>query len=732
MEQGHGIRLYGEKEKNKGIEYHKNWGRHIMSSQIKMRHYWRNKFADNLRYFNGQEEGIGETSDNSYMTLLNNGAMESGGEKMDIPVIWTNFNKVRNKVKVMMGEFEAMGFDYSAEAINKEARSRRGDFKKMVMAQMAVSPIWKEMEMVSGIELGMNMDVPETEEEFNDWYEFEYKDNGELVIEACLRYNLELYRYIGLRLELYMDAYLFGECHAKSEIVNGFPVLSRVNPFNCGYEVHPDDDDYLTKSSVFFEFYYLPLNKCVERWKIGKDDLENLESGMSNGVFPEMERAQNVFNPFIEESKQVFVFEARWLDYKTVMCADITDQDGNEYTEILYGEDAEKRYDVRGLEERGITVKFSRKKVSCTRFVTLLGECIVAAFGECRYQLKDFHNPAYTHHDYVSFKPFTKNGVNTSDVEQIKKLQDYKGFLFSKIQLEIVKSGGRGIAVDTSKMPKDWGDSKTSAKTLLYYMKSSGLIFYNSQQGEIPKDGYIPIQSFDMGIGRDLDSFMALSRMLDAEIDEVVGINQARMGEIVGANQLKSVTEMSLAQSQTISLPFNNKFRTFEDILLTKHANHIRMSWHVSPNKWAPVIGDVYHLFLQNEDADFSTDYYVIKTGRQVVSIQTLQKYLMVSLEHGAIAPDEALELELQAYKNVKLAIRNYVKKARMNKRKAELAAQQQAEQQMAMQEQQQAAKMGVADRQGQAREYAADRGFEAQKLKQDGRTAELLLQDEY
>ena len=120
--------------------------------------------------------------------------------------------------------------------------------------------------------------------------------------------------------------------------------------------------------------------------------------------------------------------------------------------------------------------------------------------------------------------------------------------------MEITKSNGTVIEVDTSKLPKEWGDSQSSLNTFFHYLKAHGVRFYNSQQNEMPSGGQgSGVSSGDNGLGNTIAGLLNLLPYMDNEMKNISSINDARQGVIQSANQLNGVTQMALHQSAKTS-----------------------------------------------------------------------------------------------------------------------------------------------------------------------------------
>lgn len=671
-------RLYNEKESKKDKEYHKFWGKHIMTTHLSWRHYLRSKMAESYNFFNGTQK------DTVYKSLFDVHNIKTEKGELSMPIKFVNFNKIRNRVKVKLGELASMGFEAQAQAINDSARTERTRFKMRTLQEMKLRPYMEKLAALSGIEFGINNELPKDFNEFESFMKHTYKQNTEVVIEACLNYNINLYMYKDMRIDLLLDAIVTGECHAKSVVKNGYPVLEKCNPLMTGYANNPNNNDFLHLSNIYFEFYYLSINQVLATYpNIKKKDILELQNNSNGEYYQGLDFGeQKIFEPFNDD--KVFVFEARWIDTKKVLKKEES-VDGDVDISVYYGEDAEKKHEIK----EGSETSFDRKRIGWTRKVTLIGGELVADWGDCKYMIRNPEKPAEATHEYCSLKPYNTQGENVSDVDVMKPLQGLINWIITKMQLEITKSGGSAIAIDSSKIPKEWGDPSTAMNQLLYHLKANGLILYNGAQGEQIPNGSIPVSRFDTGLGASIAGLMQVFQLFDQQLEDISGTSRSQMGAMVSANQLSSVTQMNLAQSLKIDKPLYDKFLQFESNLLSKHAHQIRMTWVKHPERYKHIIGDLYYMFLE-QDVDMVKSYHQVFVKTEPIPKQRLQEYLVAALNHG-MPPHEALQIELKAQDSTTEAIREYINKMdKLQQQSIEMqqaAAQQQAEQAAAQQQ---------------------------------------------
>ncbi len=662
-------------------------------------------------YFHGSQAKSG------FMDLFDVYDVETEKDKLVTPVVYMNLNKIKGKVNVLLGDLIDMGFEASANAVNKEAKSRKQQYKLKVLTDMQIKPMMDAAAAESGINIASELedgdDVQQTLEN--------YKDLSELSIEACLRYTLEYWNYMLTRLTMLLDASVAGECHGKTSIINGMPRVERLNPLNIYYPRNINDDDFLTKTQAKGHVYYADVREIIESKKLNDEQAEWLKerlkenTGSKSGEFFIEFDNKRYFEPFDTGQARVLVAEWEWVDIEKVAGVQAVYENGVETFEVLTGDEAKKKVDKNRYKDAK-EFKVVRKNMNVLKKGTLIGDKYLVEYGDVENQPRYYTDYGHTETSITSYRPYYINGQSMSMVMDIMQTQDFINFIWTKVQLEILKSNGTVIEVDVSKLPNEWGDSQSAINTMFHYMKAHGVRMYNSQQGEMPSGNQgSGVSSGDTGLGATIAGLMSLLSFVDNEMKNISSINDARQGVIQSANQLNGVTQMALQQSAKTSKYFFDNFFRFESKLLTKHAQHIRISWKNNPERWSDIIGDLYLGFIEMEDDIADDDHEVIvKNGS--VNRSTLKEYIIAGLQHN-LPLHEALELEVQSESDVKGAVFNYIglMKKKEKEAQAQQAQMQEQQSQMLMARQQEQSQAN-----GQVQEMITNRELQKTKLKGD------------
>ena len=685
---------YKESEKDK--DYHRKYLDDILRNCITNTSLDKQLMARCYDYFHGTNDNpMNRLLDVFNVSTSSSATGAPGGTGYVLPLIHMNINKIKPKIQTLLGDLIDLGFEAHVEAINQEAKAAKLEYRNQMIALFQTKDKLSQVDKL----IGLNPpDMPETLEKLQDFLKKDYKENSEIVMEACLKYSLQFNTYLLTRLQLFLDVIISRECHAKTYLAKGFPHIERLNPLNVYYPVNLNDNEYLDKTYKMVNIYYAPKQEVIEKFSISpeefKDDIETASTPSIEGAWYGMMIANVLtFPPYDTNNKDlVLVVEGEWMDVKKERVTIAQTSEGIEDVIIRYGEEAENyKINKNRWEKKGRKlIKDEFREVTTLRKCTRIGCNLIKDWGEVEGVTLASNSWSTCERSITSFRPYYMQGRSTSTVMDTMSLQDFVRYVWVKIQLEITKSSGKVIVINLKAIPKQFGGNPTEAiSKVMHYLKGYNIIWRDGEQEDVMSDGRssLPVDEVDMSLSNAINSYFQLLQLCDMEIDQITGLNSARMGEVAN-NQLASVTTMALNQSAKQTKHIVQGFLGFESKVLSKHAQQIKYSWWMYPEMWQTAIGDVYYAFLE-ATRDITLDTFQIQVRNDVISKAQLEKYIFASLSSGAMTAQEALAIEMMANDSVKEAIRAYMLKAEQQQKQA-IEMQQQ---QMAMQQQLQAQK---------------------------------------
>lgn len=654
-------------EKNKGENWHKQYVQSIVQNSLTQNYDVFNTSVTLLYdYYNGTQAG----DEWNFIQTSEDGEA--------LPAKWINYNKIRTKVNLLLGELYKRGFEIDVKAVNAESKIRKLDEKRALLTQVRINKDLKEIEKDFPLPI-TEQGLPESEEEVEDYFEYSYTDIYELVMGQALKYCSEIYGLEHLRIDLMRDIAVAGRCIVKSEIVGDVPVLRRIDPRNFVFDVS-SEDSLMRDSTYFGEVRYMSIADAAEEYGVDKKELERLyKAGKSSSLMPSRRNGMTVHGggsaeAFREEGNEIkcMVFTGVWQDTKQFNHKISTDKHGGEHVKYI------------GSDEGKKDEKVDKKYIKIWRKGTILANDILVDWGEIENQPRQIDNISDTNPPYIVCIPNWVNQRGVSITEQVKGLQDLKNIALYNLQLAMVRSGAKGFIYDVSQLPDDWAPEE-----MMRYLKTSGIAFIDSKKdGQVSQFNQFP--TVDLSLSPSVQWYMEISKMIDAEMDSVTGINEAREGTMQYASQTVGVTQSSLMQSNLKTEVLYSYFDLMMNMALTHQAGLIKIAW-ANKEIFAPIIGDIGVDFLSQEvDVDLQ-DYAVfieyIPTSLQ--DKESLQSIVIAAMQSGQISFVDAIKIIKE--KDTTMAIKKLEKSVMKREKQAMQQQQQQAQAEQAMQQQQMA-----------------------------------------
>ncbi len=612
-----------------------------------------------------------------------------------LPAKWINFNKIKIKIDLLLGELEEKGFDISVKAINKDAKARKLDQKENLRAEMRMSEDAKGLEEDFGLPLQRQGFIPADEEELDEFMDYKWKDKTEIIMETVLKYIAKRNDWSYTRLALFRDLLIAGRCFAKTELVDGVPIARRIDPRYMIFDVNATDD-HLSDSSFFGEVRYMNIGDIAAKYGLSKEEIKEVYNSFKEGQRINATTQTNQSFPLLEGSGikyfrrergelRALVVSAVWVDYKRLSHKKTRDKYGNEHVKrvpkdrIISGKDYNPEK-TGGEEIFTNTVKIWRKG-------TLIGGKIFVDWGETENMSRDIDNLRDVKNPYTALIPNYINLQGISKVQQIKELQDLKNIVLYSLQLAISRAGGKGFIYDIAQIPDDW-----DAHNVIKYLKTTGIAFINSKKDGIPAT-YNQFSPIDQTLSQSINQYISIAQYLDAEIDAITGINDARQGITQGASQAVGVTRSSLFQSNLATKTLFSSFDRFNTRIYEHKAGLVKVAW-AGNERFSAVIGDAGIDFL-SDNVDVDLDDYAVFIDVLPPAFDDAENFQFIvtsALQAGQI--DFVNAMKLLREKDITLALKRLEKFIREAEEK-EFAQQQQlqaqaAEEQAALQEQSQ------------------------------------------
>lgn len=630
------------------------------------------------------------------------------GDGTTLPATFQNINKIRPKIKVLLGELMERGYDFSVKAINKDAKVRMLQAKEIMRADMRVAADIQELTDYTGLPYDQSY-LPEDEQELDEFFNKNYKEQSEIVMYYALKFLDKKNKWGTRRMELFRDVLIAGKCIVSNEVSQGMPRPRRVDP---RFFIHDTwaEGDMIEDATYFGELRYMSIVEVMQEYNLSKEEIDAAYQSYQD--YTNIHRAKQSNSPnnfqFFEVNRsstykwfkntprglRVLVAKAVWADYKKVKYKVSTDKYGNEHLKKV-------KDNVTG--ENIIT-----KNVKIWRQATAIGGTIMKDWGEMPNQTRNIDSLAETDPPYTVLAPDFLNGRSVSLAEQLQGLQYLKDIITYQILLSMSRAGAKGFIYDVAQLPDGW-----EVETAIKYLKTVGIAFINSKQGGTPAQ-FNQFQQIDLTLSQSVGQYLELSRWIDSEMDAMSGINEARQGMVQGASQAVGVTRSALLQSSLTTAPYFKLFQEFTSQVWNQQARLVKIAW-AEKERFAPIIGDAGVDFLKEDIELDLNDYgvFVEETPKLLDDLSSFQQIIMAGLQTGQVKLHHALTLLTE--KDVISGIRRF-EKIMLEEEQAQL------EQQMMLQQQEQQAQMEAQQQMMQFNEQtaqqAAQRAMAQQQVK--------------
>jgi hypothetical protein len=606
-----------------------------------------------------------------------------------LPATWINYNAIRNKVDLLVGDLSSKGYEIRAKAINRDAVSRKLAERETARVDLRLAPYAQEFQQQFGLSVGTNSEgLPADEEDLNEFFEKNYKEQSELVMEGILKYIAKDSNWDYTRIALFRDMIITGRCFARTEIIDGIPVARRIDPRLVIFDQN-SENDLLTDSTYWGEVRYMDIGDAAEMYGLSMEELTEAYHGYRS--YEKMHMTRTAYDSdyaslngtelkWFKEDRgnalRVLVLTGYWRDTRDFNFKKSKDSFGEEHLRRV-----SSTYNVAPTSK----AELIRKRIPIWRTGCLIGGKIFKNWGVVENQSTSIDNYATTHSPYFGVIPNFVNYQGISKVQQLKALQDLKNVTLYNIQLAMARAGAKGFVYDSAQVPEGW-----EVSTVIKYLKTVGIAFIDSKKDGVPSN-FNQFGPIDMTLSDSVQQYLAINMMVDNEMNAISGVNEERQGNVASPYQTVGVTQSALFQSNLITEVLYKEFRLFVNNIFGNLAGLAKIAW-AKKERFAMIIGDVGINFLKKDIELDLNDYgvYVEEAMPVLDDKRTLNAVVMAALQSGSI--DFADAMKLLREEDINYSIRELERKMKENQEMQQAMAQQEQEAAMRQAQMQQAA----------------------------------------
>lgn len=613
------------------------------------------------------------------------------------PATPQDFNIIRPKVDLLIGEETKRPFNFRVVRTSQEATSDLMDQEKEMLIQYMMSAIMGRMSPEEQQQFQQQLQSGEImpPEEIGKYMRRDYKDVIENTAYHSLMYIREKCGIDNEFIKGWKDGLIAGQEVYYVGVQNGDPYMERVNPVYFSFDQSPDLE-FIEDASWCCRKMRLPVAEVYDRYhdKLSEKDLDKLNemlTGRPSNDLGEKDPVDNFNhiqmhiydNPVFDQKTRhnINVWHCCWKSFKKIKYVTFQDENGDAQIEIV--DEFYKPVGTEiGIDEDWIVEVWEGYRA---------GSDLYFGIQPVAYQHISIDQPDSQKLPYCGAIYSNTNSKPRSLVSILKPLQYMYIVLWYRLELAIARDKGKVINMDITQIPKSMN---ITPDRWMHYLSSVGVNFinpYESQWGIPGREGGKPatfnqITSLDLTMSNVIAEYIQLMDKIEQLAGTITGITEQRQGAI-STSELVGNVERSVLQSSHITEPLFWVHNQCKKHVLTMLLNTAKGVWEESGKKKLQYVfdnGERAFLAITKQFYYEDMDVFVSDTSKDAENIAKLQQLIQPAMQNGASLLEAAEVLTNDNFNIIKQKLKD------MQDRQDQLQQQQQeAQQQQAMQLQQ-------------------------------------------
>lgn len=613
------------------------------------------------------------------------------------PATPQDFNIIRPKVDLLIGEETKRPFNFRVVRTSQEATSDLMDQEKEMLIQYMMSAIMGRMSPEEQQQFQQQLQSGEImpPEEIGKYMRRDYKDVIENTAYHSLMYIREKCGIDNEFIKGWKDGLIAGQEVYYVGVQNGDPYMERVNPVYFSFDQSPDLE-FIEDASWCCRKMRLPVAEVYDRYhdKLSEKDLDKLNemlTGRPSNDLGEKDPVDNFNhiqmhiydNPVFDQKTRhnINVWHCCWKSFKKIKYVTFQDENGDAQIEIV--DEFYKPVGTEiGIDEDWIVEVWEGYRA---------GSDLYFGIQPVAYQHISIDQPDSQKLPYCGAIYSNTNSKPRSLVSILKPLQYMYIVLWYRLELAIARDKGKVINMDITQIPKSMN---ITPDRWMHYLSSVGVNFinpYENQWGIPGREGGKPatfnqITSLDLTMSNVIAEYIQLMDKIEQLAGTITGITEQRQGAI-SASELVGNIERSVLQSSHITEPLFWVHNQCKKHVLTMLLNTAKGVWEESGKKKLQYVfdnGERAFLAITKQFYYEDMDVFVSDTSKDAENIAKLQQLIQPAMQNGASLLEAAEVLTNDNFNIIKQKLKD------MQDRQDQLQQQQQeAQQQQAMQLQQ-------------------------------------------
>jgi hypothetical protein len=556
-----------------------------------------------------------------------------------------NYNIIRPKVDLLVGEESKRPDDFRVIQTNYDVVSTVQEEYKSTLMQAINAELKGE-------------EYPVTLQDIQKYMKYDYKTIAEEVGYNLLKHLKERLNTKNEFLKGWFDAQA-----ARMEIyytgaINGEPVVERVDPRDCDFDIDATTD-FIDQKNWFRRSFYMSPYALYDRLRdlLDEKDLDKMLNMISQGGTTSAQSrlsagradggirwSENLGNRFMgggghrdTPTEELYCAHVVWRSYTRIGFLTVPKEDGTIDTVVVDETYVAMPDDI--IEWEWVIEVWEGYKI---------GEDLYKA-RPIPYQHRSLETINDNRLPYTGVVYNATNAYGKSLIEVMKPLQYMYMVIWYRIELAIAKDKGSILNMDITQIPKKYG---IDIDKWLHYLNALGINFINPyEEGwDVPgREGgkmapFNQISAQNLSTIQTIDSYIQLLEKIETMIGEVVGITKQREGSIA-TRELVGNVERAVQQSSHITEPLfwlHNQCKRRVYNLLMNVAQH--QYSNTDKRKLQFILSDGARKFLDISD-DFiyaDLDIFVSDSTKDSMNIEALKSLLQPAMQNGATILDAA------------------------------------------------------------------------------------------
>ena len=607
------------------------------------------------------------------------------------PATAQDYNIIKPYVDQLLGEETKRSFNFQVCRTTDDAAGELQEKAKQLLIDYVMATITSKLNPEQQVRYQEALQSGEimTPEAIQKYIQKDYKDIAEQTAYNSLLY---LKRKLNLPHEFYKgwkDALIGGEEVYYVGILNGQPIVERVNPMYFDYE-HSVDLEFIHDATWCCRKMIMSASEIYDRFydkmseKQLNELLEMIDEKPGAGMSPQIGKSEmdynriktHRFNRFTDnpfDTDQIVVYHACWKSFKKIGFVTIANFETGEVEEFQVDED----YKVTG-QEIDVTWRWIVEVWEGYR----IGDDLYIGIQPLEYQHISADNPNSQRLPYTGVVYNNTNSKPRSLVSMMKPLQYMYIVVWYRLELAMSRDKGKVPVIDVTQIPKSMG---IDVNKWMHYLGALGVAFINPyEEGwDIPgREGGKPaqfnqFQAWDLSMANVIDQYVNLMAKIEDMVARLTGITPQRQGS-VAASELVGNVNQAITQSYHITEPWFWIHNQVKQEVLTMLLDTTKVAWKDNKTCLNYILDDATRAFLTLSDQFFYSDFdiFVEDSTKNRQDIDMLKQLLQPAMQNGASLLDIA---EIITMDNITM-IKNRLEEIEQ-KRMEQMQQQQQQEQ---------------------------------------------------